>query len=270
MKAPLLASHDREGTTKVSGWLLDSIEGRGELFLAPKAPLAPLKLPPLSSKRAHKEPRKTCGREIFHQAALLYGSAGCLRRETQEGQGNGNACSVCKKGIGAVGQYRHVSAQAALSWSAKLSGQRVGDAGSGLIHGRTEAPRKRWGSPRLAAYIGRATGMHTERRAPKAARRPAGGRPHSPASYFPKTQKGPFAGALVSLFPRPAGAGHGHRNYSALSALAGASVLASGRRVSSMIPWERYRPCGAWPASSRGCNHQAHRRTGDQFRQTGA
>ena len=72
-----------------------------------------------------KNPERREG-EIFHQAVLLYGSAGCLRRENQEGQGNGNACSVCKKGIGAVGQYRHVSAEAALSWSAKLSGQRVG------------------------------------------------------------------------------------------------------------------------------------------------
>ena len=51
----------------------------------------------------------------------------------------------------------------------------------------------------------------------------------------PKNAKRPPCGGPYILFPHPAGAGHGHRNYSALSALAGASVLASGRRVSSMM-----------------------------------
>ena len=51
----------------------------------------------------------------------------------------------------------------------------------------------------------------------------------------PKNAKRPPCGGPCILFPHPAGAGHGHRNYSALSALAGASVLASGRRVSSMM-----------------------------------
>ena len=51
----------------------------------------------------------------------------------------------------------------------------------------------------------------------------------------PRNAKRPPCGGPCILFPRPAGTGHGHRNYSALSALAGASVLASGRRVSSMM-----------------------------------
>ena len=210
------------------------LKGRGELFLAPKSFPSPPQTPPLSSKRAHKEPRKTCGREIFHQAALLYGSAGCLRRENQEGQGNGNACSVCKKGIGAAGQYRHVSAQAALSWSAKLSGQRIGDAGSGLMHGRTEAP-KGMGIP-SSCRIYRPGYRHaygTE--GPRRAASPLQEDVLLPCQATPQNAKRPPCGGPCILFPRPAGTGHGHRNYSALSALAGASVLASGRRVSSMM-----------------------------------
>ena len=174
------------------------LRGRGELFLAPKSFPSPPQTPPLPSKRAHKEPRKTCGREIFHQAALLYGSAGCLRRENQEGQGNGNACSVCKKGIGAVGQYRHVGAQAALSWSAKLSGQRVGDAGSGLMHGRTEAPKGMEipSSCRISAGL---PACIRNGGPPKGSKPPCRRTPSSPAKLLPKTQKGPLAGALVSF-----------------------------------------------------------------------
>lgn len=208
--------------------------GRGELFLAPKSFPSPPQTPPLSSKRAHKEPRKTYGREIFHQAALLYGSAGCLRRENQEGQGNGNACSVCKKGIGAVGQYRHVSAQAALSWSAKLAGQRVGDAGSGLMHGRTEAP-KGMGIPSVLPHISAGLPACIRNGGPRRAASPLQEDALLPCQATPQNAKRPPCGGPCILFPRPAGAGHGHRNYSALSALAGASVLASGRRVSSMM-----------------------------------
>lgn len=209
------------------------LKGRGELFLAPKSFPSPPQTPPLSSKRAHKEPRKTCGREIFHQAALLYGSAGCLRRENQEGQGNGNACSVCKKGIGAAGQYRHVSAQAALSWSAKLSGQRVGDAGSGLMHGRTEAP-KGMGIP-SSCRISAGLPACIRKGGPRRAASPLQEDVLLPCQATPQNAKRPPCGGPCILFPRPAGTGHGHRNYSALSALAGASVLASGRRVSSMM-----------------------------------
>lgn len=187
-----------KGRQRSEGGCLIVLKGRGELFLAPKSFPSPPQTPPLSSKRAHKEPRKTCGREIFHQAALLYGSAGCLRRENQEGQGNGNACSVCKKGIGAAGQYRHVSAQAALSWSAKLSGQRVGDAGSGLMHGRTEAP-KGMGIP-SSCRIYRPGYRHAYgKRAPEGQQAPCRRTSSSPARLLPKTQKGPLAGALVSF-----------------------------------------------------------------------
>ena len=59
--------------------------------------------------------------------------------------------------------------------------------------------------------------------------------PHLLPGLCPKNAKRPPCGGPCILFPHPAGAGHGHRNYSALSALAGASVLASGRRVSSMM-----------------------------------
>lgn len=62
-----------------------------------------------------------------------------------------------------------------------------------------------------------------------------GNRPPSLPSSVLKNAKRPPCGGPRILFPRPAGTGHGHRNYSALSALAGASVLASGRRVSSMM-----------------------------------
>lgn len=170
---------------------------------------------------------------MFHQAALLYGSADCLRRENQEGQGSGNACSVCKKGIGAVGQYRHVSAQAALSWSAKLAGQRVGDAGSGLMHGRTEAP-KGMGIPSSCRISAGLPACIRNGGPPKGSKPPCGRTP-PPLPGSPQNAKRPPCGGPCILFPRPAGAGHGHRNYSALSALAGASVLASGRRVSSMM-----------------------------------
>lgn len=188
---------ERGRQRSVDGCLI-VLRGRGELFLAPKSFPSPPQTPPLSSKRAHKEPRKTCGREIFHQAALLYGSAGCLRRENQEGQGNGNACSVCKKGIGAVGQYRHVGAQAALSWSAKLSGQRVGDAGSGLMHGRTEAP-KGMGIP-SSCRIYRPGYRHAYgKEGPRRAANPLQEDVLLPCQLLPKTQKGPLAGALVSF-----------------------------------------------------------------------
>lgn len=64
---------------------------------------------------------------------------------------------------------------------------------------------------------------------------PCGRPPPLLPGLCPKNAKRPPCGGPCILFPHPAGAGHGHRNYSALSALAGASVLASGRRVSSMM-----------------------------------
>lgn len=64
---------------------------------------------------------------------------------------------------------------------------------------------------------------------------PCGHPPPLLPGLCPKNAKRPPCGGPCILFPHPAGAGHGHRNYSALSALAGASVLASGRRVSSMM-----------------------------------
>ena len=64
---------------------------------------------------------------------------------------------------------------------------------------------------------------------------PCGRPPPLLPGLCPKNAKRPPCGGPCILFPHPAGAGYGHRNYSALSALAGASVLASGRRVSSMM-----------------------------------
>ncbi|WP_337649516.1 hypothetical protein, partial [Desulfovibrio sp.] len=59
MKAPLLASHDREGTTKVRGWLLDRIEGaRGTFPCAKKLPLAPSNSPPPHKNHTKKKQKK--------------------------------------------------------------------------------------------------------------------------------------------------------------------------------------------------------------------
>ena len=90
------------------------------------------------------------------------------------------------------------------------------------------------GGPALSSSF-RISGIHTPGREQEwqypAVRAP----PPLLPGLCPKNAKRPPFGGPYILFPHPAGAGHGHRNYSALSALAGASVLASGRRVSSMM-----------------------------------
>lgn len=187
---------ERGRQRSVDGCLI-VLRGRGELFLAPKSFPSPPQTPPLSSKRAHKEPRKTCGREIFHQAALLYGSASCLRRENQEGQGNGNPAAYVKRDRGcrsvqACGCTGCVVVERQPFRTARRRCRLRADA---RPYGGTE----RDGDPLVLPHIGRAPGMHTERGPPKGSKPPCRRTPSSPARLLPKTQKGPLAGALVSF-----------------------------------------------------------------------
>lgn len=201
--------------------------------MRPKASPRPLKLLPHSPQNALiKNPERREG-EIFHQAALLYGSAGCLRRENQEGQGNGNPAAYVKRDRGcrsvqACGCTGCVVVERQTFRTARRRCRLRADA---RPYGGTE----RDGDPLVLPHISAGLPACIRKGGPRRAASPLQEDVLLPCQATPPNAKRPPCGGPCILFPRPAGAGHGHRNYSALSALAGASVLASGRWVSSMM-----------------------------------
>lgn len=214
-------------------------EARRTFPSAEKFPLAPSNTPtPLKTRaseagqcRAARHRQKPSPQERIssgHQAAIWNKGRGHERtnstgtgklvfRKTQQGQ-NHRLCT------------RSPLPQAARSVMPCLVDQWFEDAGA-AVRGRENRGR---GGPAVSSSS-RISGIHTTGREQEwqypAVRAP----PPLLPGLCPKNAKRPPCGGPCILFPHPAGAGHGHRNYSALSALAGASVLASGRRVSSMM-----------------------------------
>ena len=161
------------------------------------------------------------------------GSAGCLRRENQEGQGNGNPAAYVKRDRGcrsvqACGCTGCVVVERQTFRTARRRCRLRADA---RPYGGTE----RDGDPLVLPHISAGLPACIRKEGPRRAASPLQEDVLLPCQATPQNTKRPPCGGPCILFPRPAGAGHGHRNYSALSALAGASVLASGRRVSSMM-----------------------------------
>ena len=153
---------------------------------------------------------------------------------TKREQGSGNTCSVCQKGIRPVGQYRHMRYTGCVDVERQTyrSAQRMQARAVARPCGGAE---KDGDISPVLPHIGRASDIHTERQEPEGQQAALQEGAFLPCQATPPNAKRPPCGGPCILFPRPAGTGHGHRNYSALSALAGASVLASGRRVSSMM-----------------------------------
>lgn len=212
---------------------------RGELFLAPKSFPSPPQTPPLPSKRALQKQandQPAIGKAV-PTGAKAFRLPGCdlaqRKRARENEQHRHRKASLQKdnsrdKIIGLC--TKSPLPQATRSVMPCLVDQWFEDAGA-AVRGRENRGR---GGPALSSSF-RISGIHTTGREQEwqypAVRAP----PPLLPGLCPKNAKRPPCGGPYILFPHPAGAGHGHRNYSALSALAGASVLASGRRVSSMM-----------------------------------
>lgn len=243
MKAPLLASHGEEGT--VRGQIEKLLpRRRGELFLAPQNFPSPPRTRPLPSKRAHNEQKKcmdssrrTVWRERVPRLSWSHRSAGFHQRgEPTRSSGQGGTRvqenRQEQRKAPADGVYappdRH--RQDVLNCRSVCRGMQAP-----AIRRSCRRSERMERCPPLGVSIVTCC---------RASMRQAGhGRgctrlqttvPFA-SKLCPRNAKRPPCGGLCILFPRPARTGHGHRNYSALSALAGASVLASGRRVSSMM-----------------------------------
>lgn len=216
------------------------VEGARRTFpSAEKFPLAPSNTPtPLKTRaseagqcRAARHRQKPSPQERIssgHQAAIWNKGRGHERtnstgtgkrvfRKTQQGQ-NHRACT------------RSPLPQAARSVMPCLVDQWFEDAGA-AVRGRENRGR----AGRHSLHLSESAVSIPQDGNRNGSNLPCGRPPPLLPGLCPKNAKRPPCGGPCILFPHPAGAGHGHRNYSALSALAGASVLASGRRVSSMM-----------------------------------
>lgn len=217
------------------------LRGRGELFLAPKSFPSPPQTPPLPSKRALQKQandQPAIGKAV-PTGAKAFRLPGCDLAQRKRARENE--------------QHRHSEAGLQKDSSRdKIIGPCTRSPLPQAARSVMPCPCRpvvrgcRRSCERERERTEEGAGRHSLHRSESAvsipqdgnrngSNLPCGRPPPLLPGLCPKNAKRPPCGGPCILFPHPAGAGHGHRNYSALSALAGASVLASGRRVSSMM-----------------------------------
>lgn len=207
--------------------------GEGNFSLRQKASPRPLKLPHSPQNALIKNPERHAEERYSTRlpCSMDLPAASGVRTKKDKGTGTPAAYAKRDRGCRSVQACECTGCVVVERQTFRTARRRCRLRADARPYGGAE----RDGDPLVLPHIGRATGMHTERRAPEGQQAALQEDALLPCQATPQNAKRPPCGGPCILFPRPAGAGHGHRNYSALSALAGASVLASGRRVSSMM-----------------------------------
>ena len=217
------------------------LRGRGELFLAPKSFPSPPQTPPLPSKRALQKQasaeQPAIGRSRPHRSESLQDTR--LRSGTKEEGTRERTAPAQRSGSSERQQqgqnHRPMHEEPTPAGCPQRDALPLSTSGSRMQGQLLEGERTEEGAGRQSLHL-----PESAVSIPQDGNRNGSNLPcERPSSFLPglcpkNAKRPPFGGPCI-LFPHPAGAGHGHRNYSALSALAGASVLASGRRVSSMM-----------------------------------
>ena len=221
------------------------LKGRGELFLAPKSfppppppPPPPQPPPPLKTRASEAGKRSARHRQSRpHRSEGLQATR--LRSGTKEEGTRERTAPAQRSGSSERQQQGQnhwpMHEESTPAGCPQRDALPLSTSGSRMQGQLLEEERTEEGAGRHSLHLSESAVSIPQDGNRNGSNLPCGRPPPLLPGLCPKNAKRPPCGGPCILFPHPAGAGHGHRNYSALSALAGASVLASGRRVSSMM-----------------------------------